>query len=267
MIEAKHLTYSVFGHTALQDISFKIPNGKVYGILAPAGAGKSTLLGLLSGALTPDRGQVKINGFDMASEPHRARTCIGYVPTPPPLYDFMTPFEYLRFAAEAKGLPSLRAMRQIHETMELTDIDGVKNRLISNLSQAARARLGIAQALIGKPEILLLDEPAAGLDARATEEIRELIRLLAEDHTILLSSSDPTEVEALCEHAMLLSNGTMIANAPLEELSGDDETEGSLRALFLQTVTEARPADAPSVSSARKRDGKYELIDEEDAQA
>ncbi len=263
MIEAKQLTCISEGCTAVRDISFKIQNGRVYGILGPSGAGKSTLLGLLAGALVPDAGQVKLNGFDMASEQARARACIGYAPAKPPLYDTVTPFEYLSFVADAKGLSSLRAMRQIHEALELTDTDSVRDRLIGNLSEAARVRLGIAQALIGKPEILLLDAPTAGLDPRSASELRELIRMLSEAHTVLLATADLSEAESLCDHVLLLSNGTLLANAPLEDLAGNAEAEGSLRALFLRASAEAAAAEVQPAPT-RTRDGAYELIDEED---
>lgn len=183
MIEVKNLTKIYGDHTAVDGLSFKINNGKIYGLLGPNGAGKSTTMNMMTGCLAPTSGSVKINGFDMFDEPLRAKKCIGYLPEIPPVYGEMTPLEYLRFVADAKGVPYNRAIRQVQEAMELTHIDDMQNRLIKNLSKGYRQRVGIAQAMLGNPDIIILDEPTVGLDPKQIAEIRELIRTLGEIKT------------------------------------------------------------------------------------
>ena len=218
MIEVKNLTKVWGDRVAVDHVSFKINNGKIYGFLGPNGAGKSTTMNMIAGCLAPTCGQVKINGFDMYDEPLKAKQCIGYLPEIPPLYNELTPFEYLRFVAEAKGVSYERAVRQVHEVMELTLIDGVKDRLIRNLSKGYRQRVGIAQAMLGNPDIIILDEPTVGLDPKQITEIRELIRRLGEMKTVIISSHILAEINEICDHVLILSHGKLIANAPIEEL-------------------------------------------------
>ena len=218
MIEVKNLTRRYGDHLAVDGISFKINNGKIYGLLGPNGAGKSTTMNMMTGCLAPTSGSVKINGFDMADEPLRAKKCIGYLPEIPPVYGEMTPLEYLRFVADAKGVPYNRAIRQVQEAMDLTHIDDLQNRLIKNLSKGYRQRVGIAQAMLGNPDIVILDEPTVGLDPKQITEIRELIRRLGEIKTVIVSSHILSEIEELCDHVLIISGGRLIANAPIEEL-------------------------------------------------
>ena len=227
MIEVKELTKVWGDRVAVDHVSFKINNGKVYGFLGPNGAGKSTTMNMITGCLAPTHGTVKINGFDMYDEPLKAKQCIGYLPEIPPLYNELTPFEYLRFVAEAKGVSYERALRQVHEVMELTLIDGVKNRLIKNLSKGYRQRVGIAQAMLGNPDIIILDEPTVGLDPKQIIEIRNLIRKLGEMKTVIISSHILAEISELCDHVLILSGGKLIANAPIEELQS--KTNGNAR--------------------------------------
>ena len=218
MIEVKNLTKIYGDHTAVDGLSFKINNGKIYGLLGPNGAGKSTTMNMMTGCLAPTSGSVKINGFDMFDEPLRAKKCIGYLPEIPPVYGEMTPLEYLRFVADAKGVPYNRAIRQVQEAMELTHIDDMQNRLIKNLSKGYRQRVGIAQAMLGNPDIIILDEPTVGLDPKQIAEIRELIRTLGEIKTVIVSSHILAEIQELCDHVLIISGGKLIANAPIEEL-------------------------------------------------
>ena len=227
MIEVKELTKVWGDRVAVDHVSFKINNGKIYGFLGPNGAGKSTTMNMITGCLAPTHGTVKINGFDMYDEPLKAKQCIGYLPEIPPLYNELTPFEYLRFVAEAKGVSYERALRQVHEVMELTLIDGVKNRLIKNLSKGYRQRVGIAQAMLGNPDIIILDEPTVGLDPKQIIEIRNLIRKLGEMKTVIISSHILAEISELCDHVLILSGGKLIANAPIEELQS--KTNGNAR--------------------------------------
>ncbi len=251
MIEVKELTHLHGGTPALEGVSFKINNGKIYGILGGADAGKTTLLQLLAGVLTPTEGYVKINGFDTQKAPLRARSCIGFLPDPPSLCDELTPYEQLRFVADVRGLSELRAARSIHEALEWTDTDGVRDRLIKNLTESQRRRVGIAVTLIGNPEILLLDEPTAALPPREAEELLELLRALGESKTVLFTTRRPAELRALCAHVLALRDGKLIANAPLDEVEALDE------------LVPAQPAR--TVRQEPERDGEYELIDTKEA--
>lgn len=242
LIEVKELT-KIFGdRVAVDHLSFKINNGKIYGFLGPNGAGKSTTMNMMTGCLAPTSGTVRINGFDMYDEPLKAKQCIGYLPEIPPLYNELTPFEYLRFVAEAKGVSYERALRQVHEVMELTQIDGMKDRLIKNLSKGCRQRVGIAQAMLGNPDIIILDEPTVGLDPRQIIEIRALIRKLGELKTVIVSSHILAEVSEICDHVLILSNGKLIANAPIEDLQ--NSMNGTARILLSVRGDEAGVLEA-----------------------
>lgn len=218
MIEVKDLTKRYGDHVAVDRVSFKINNGRIYGFLGPNGAGKSTTMNMMTGCLAPTSGSVRINGFDIFDEPLKAKRCIGYLPEIPPLYEDMTPYEYLSFIADAKDVPYGRAQRQVHEVMELTRIEDVKDRLIKHLSKGYRQRVGIAQTMLGNPDIIILDEPTVGLDPKQITEIRALIRRLGEKKTVIISSHILAEISAVCDHVLILSEGRLIANAPIEEL-------------------------------------------------
>lgn len=227
MIEIKNLTKVYGDHTAVDCLSVKITNGKIYGLLGPNGAGKSTTMNMLTGCLAPTSGSVRINGFDIFDEPLKAKQCIGYLPENPPVYGELTPYEYLCFVAEAKGVSYERAQRQVHEVMELTQIDDMKDRLIKNLSKGYRQRVGIAQAMLGNPDIIILDEPTVGLDPKQITEIRELIRRLGEMKTVIVSSHILAEISEVCDHVLIIANGRLVANAPIEELQA--KTGGNVR--------------------------------------
>lgn len=227
MIEVKHLTKTYGDHHALKDISFKIANGKIYGLLGPNGAGKSTTMNIMTGCLAATAGTVKINGFDIYKDATEAKRLIGYLPEQPPLYEDMTPEEYLTFVAEAKGVHPERVGRQVREVMEQTNITDMKDRLIRNLSKGCRQRVGIAQALLGSPEIIILDEPTVGLDPRQLVEIREMVRKLGDKHTVIISSHILAEVSEVCDELLVIANGELIAQGELSELEamlGDTDT-------------------------------------------
>ena len=223
MIEVKNLTKVYSTGVAVDGISFKINNGRIYGLLGANGAGKSTTMNMLAGCLAPTAGQIKINGFDIQTEPNKAKRYIGYLPETPPLYDDMTPEEYLSFVAEAKGVSYERGVRQVNEVIELLQLRPVKDRLIAYLSKGNRQRVGIAQALLGSSDIIILDEPTVGLDPQQIAEIRALVRKLGEKKTVIISSHLLTEIEELCDHVLILSEGKLIANAPIEELRENRE--------------------------------------------
>lgn len=227
LIEVKHLTKVYGAHKALDDVSFKIANGKIYGLLGPNGAGKSTTMNIMTGCLAATSGTVRINGFDIYDNAVRAKQLIGYLPELPPLYEDMTPMEYLLFVAEAKGVDPERCARQVREVMERTDIMSMKDRLIGNLSKGCRQRVGIAQAMLGNPEIIILDEPTVGLDPKQLVEIRELIRRLGESRTVIVSSHILAEVSELCDELLVISDGKLVAQGALSELEamlGDTES-------------------------------------------
>ena len=211
MIEVSHLTKKYGRHTAVSDVSFTIEKGHIYGLLGPNGAGKSTTMNIITGCLAATEGEVKIGGFDIFEQPRQAKALIGYLPEIPPLYSDATPHEFLRFVAEAKKVPSGKINAQIEAAEEMTGITDVSGRLIKVLSKGYRQRVGIAQALIGDPEVIILDEPTVGLDPKQIIEIRELIKKLGEDHTVILSSHILSEVQEVCDTVLIISRGKLVA--------------------------------------------------------
>ncbi len=212
MIVVKHLTKRYGNHVAVADLSFTIEKGVVYGFLGPNGAGKSTTMNIITGCLSATDGEVLIDGHSITEEPMKAKKLIGYLPEQPPLYMDMTPMEYLRFVAQAKGLSYKEQEEQITRVVEKTKLNDVQNRLIRNLSKGYKQRVGIAQALLGNPEVIILDEPTVGLDPAQIIEIRELIRELGKEHTLVLSSHILSEVQAVCDSIMIISKGHLVAS-------------------------------------------------------
>ena len=219
LIEISNLSYDCRGRRILDRVSMKVSNGKRYGIYGAPGAGKSTLLALLAGALTPQAGQIRINGFDMQREPVQARRCLGYLPQEIGFYRSMTVYELLDFVAAARGVPDNRRFLHVHETLEFSGMSELRNRPLSRLGTAGLRRLGVAQALIGNPEILLLDAPTEGLSHTEARELRELVREIAGvGKTVFLASAIPSEVLELCEEIFLLEEGCLSLPAPADEL-------------------------------------------------
>lgn len=219
MIEVKHLTKRYGGHTAVSDLSFTIEKGVVYGFLGPNGAGKSTTMNIITGCLGATDGSVSIDGHDISENPMKAKRLIGYLPEQPPLYMDMTPEEYLSFVASAKGIPRSQRDEQLRNVMRRTGIELMQKRLIRNLSKGYKQRVGIAQALLGDPEVIILDEPTVGLDPAQIIEIRELILELGRKHTIVLSSHILSEVQAVCQSIMIISKGKLVASDTAENLT------------------------------------------------
>jgi ABC-2 type transport system ATP-binding protein len=233
MIEINHLVKKYGDHVAVDDLSLTVESGKIYGFLGPNGAGKSTTMNIITGYLGATSGEVKINGHDIFGEPEEAKKCIGYLPEIPPLYVDMTVREYLDFVSELKKLEKSLRKRYVEEAMETTGITDVANRMIRNLSKGYRQRVGFAQAILGYPEIIILDEPTVGLDPKQIIEIRELIRSLGEKHTVILSSHILTEISAVCDHVFIISKGKLVASDSTENLvtlmSGAQEIELTVR--------------------------------------
>ena len=242
MIEVSHLTKRYGSHTAVRDLSFTIHQGEIYGFLGPNGAGKSTTMNIITGCLAATSGQVTVGGHDIFEEPQAAKRLIGYLPEQPPLYQEMTPEEYLDFVAQAKGLKGGMARQDVERVMELTGITDVSGRLIRNLSKGYRQRVGIAQALLGDPEVVLLDEPTVGLDPKQIIEIRDLIRTLGQEHTVILSSHILSEVQAVCSRILIISHGELVASDTPENLEQRFAASGALKLTVRATEEETRQA-------------------------
>lgn len=218
MIEVRHLTKRYGNTLAVDDLNFTIEKGRIYGFLGPNGAGKSTTMNIITGYLASTDGSVTINGHDILEDAEAAKKNIGYLPELPPLYFDMTVKEYLAFAAELKKIPKAERKNQISRVSATTKLDAVQNRLIKNLSKGYRQRVGIAQAVLGYPEVIILDEPTVGLDPKQINEIRDLIKGLKQKHTVILSSHILSEVSAVCDYVLIISHGKLVASDTPENL-------------------------------------------------
>ena len=229
MIEISHLTKKYGDHTAVKDLSLKIEPGRIYGFLGPNGAGKSTTMNIITGYLAATEGTVTIDGHDIFKEPVKAKSHIGYLPEIPPLYPDMTVLEYLTFAAELKGIPGKERVAQVDESIIMAGLSAVAGRLIRNLSKGYKQRVGLAQAILGNPDIIILDEPTAGLDPAQIIEVRDLIRELGKEHTVILSSHILTEISEVCNYVFIISKGKLVASDETHKLltgmSGSRETD------------------------------------------
>lgn len=227
MIEINNLVKKYGDHVAVDNLSLKVEPGKIYGFLGPNGAGKSTTMNIITGYLGATSGEVKINGFDIFAQPEEAKKCVGYLPEIPPLYIDMTVVEYLDFVAELKKLDKKNRKKYVKEAMDTTGITEVSSRMIRNLSKGYKQRVGLAQAILGYPEVIILDEPTVGLDPMQIIEIRNLIKKLGENHTVILSSHILTEISAVCDHVFIISKGRLVASDSTEmllsEMSGEQE--------------------------------------------
>jgi len=247
-VEVRNLTKKYENHLAVDNISFSIETGKIYGLLGPNGAGKSTTMNILAGCLAATGGQVLIHNHDIFEEQKEAKRHIGYLPELPPVYLDMTPRDYLMFVSEIKRVPKAQREAAMREIMNRTGVSEVANRLIGQLSKGYRQRVGIAQALIGNPEVVILDEPTVGLDPAQIIEIRKLIRELGKDHTVLLSSHILSEVSELCDEVMILSKGKLVARNTPEKLG---EMLGSGNRLYM--LVEGTEADVRAVLESTGR--------------
>ncbi len=218
MIEVRNLVKDYGGHLAVDHLSFTIYDGQIYGFLGPNGAGKSTTMNIMTGYIGATEGDVLINGHNILEEPEEAKKCIGYLPELPPLYVDMTVEEQLIFAAELKKIPKKERAQAVSEVMELAKLTDVKGRLIRNLSKGYRQRVGLAQAVIGFPPVIVLDEPTVGLDPKQIIEIRDTIKELGKNHTVILSSHILSEVSAVCDHIMIIDKVKLIASDTPENL-------------------------------------------------
>ena len=271
MIQVSHLTKYYGDFLAVNDLSFEIQDGHVYGFLGPNGAGKSTTMNIMTGCLSPTDGTVKIGGFDILEQPEAAKKLIGYLPEQPPLYPNETPQEYLTFVGEAKGLRGKELREEIDSAVQSAGIENVRDRLIGTLSKGYRQRVGIAQALLGKPQVIILDEPTVGLDPIQIIEIRDFIKELGKTHTVILSSHILSEVQAVCEQVLIISKGKLVAfDAPenLEKLllasngvtfqveAGKEDTESILAQAEGLSGWEIKEADGVCSVTANLAEGQ-----------
>ena len=246
MIEVSHLTKQYGNHLAVDDVSFTVADGQICGLLGPNGAGKSTIMNILTGYLSATSGQVTVAGHHLPEEADAAKACVGYLPEQPPLYPEMTVQEYLTFAAELKGVKKAERKEQVCRAARRTGLEAVLPRLIRSLSKGYKQRVGIAQALLGSPRLIILDEPTVGLDPAQVIEIRKLIRELGRAHTVILSSHILSEVQAVCQQILILSKGHLAAAGSLEELTADGK---SLEKVFLE-LTDGEPEEATGEEEA-----------------
>jgi len=219
LIEVKNLVKRYGEHEAVHGISFTIEKGRIYGLLGPNGAGKSTTMNIITGCIAATEGEVTVNGYDIYEDSVEAKSCIGYLPEQPPLYFDMTVEEYLEFVGRAKGLRGEKLYKACDSAVDKTGLNDVADRLIKNLSKGYKQRVGIAQAIISDPEIIILDEPTVGLDPLQIIEIRDLIKELGKEHTVILSSHILTEISAVCDYVIIISNGRIVASDTIENLT------------------------------------------------
>lgn len=256
MIEVRNLVKYYGDHMAVDHLNFTIQKGQIYGFLGPNGAGKSTTMNIMTGYLGATEGQILINGHDILAEPYKAKRDIGYLPEQPPLYMDMTVLEYLKFVAALKLIDKSIKSAQLDQVISLVRLEPVKNRLIKNLSKGYRQRVGLAGALIGFPEIIILDEPTVGLDPQQIIEIRQLIRGLAKDHTVILSSHILSEVREVCDHIMIIYQGKLVASDTPENLEqkmqGNETIELLVKGSPEQTGSVIR--QLPSILSSQIED-------------
>ena len=241
MIQVNNVVKSFDGFRALDGLTMSVEGGSIYGLVGPNGAGKSTIMNILTGYLAPTEGEVKVAGFRLPEQAQQAKACVGYLPEQPPLYPEMTVQEYLDFAAELKGVKKAQRREQVQQAARRTGLDQVMPRLIRSLSKGYRQRVGVAQALLGSPQLIILDEPTVGLDPAQVIELRRLIRELGRTHTVILSSHILSEVKAVCDKALILSQGHLAA---VVDLAAEERDLGEL---FLELT-------APEETSDKKED-------------
>lgn len=255
MIEVRNLVKKYGSHLAVDHLSFVVEKGQIYGFLGPNGAGKSTTMNIMTGYLGATEGEVLVNGHNMLKEPEEAKKRIGYLPEIPPLYTDMTVEEYLKFAAELKKVKRTKIASQVEQVMERIKLTDVRHRLIRNLSKGYKQRVGLAQAVLGFPEIIILDEPTVGLDPMQIIEIRQLIRELAKEHTVILSSHILAEVREVCDYVMIISKGKLVASDTPDHLEHLIEGEETLE---LEVKGSRRQAESILSGISGVKEAKYE---------
>ena len=265
MLTVEHLTKKYGRRTVVDDLSFTADNGEILGLLGPNGAGKSTTMNMLTGYIAPDSGSIILDDRDLTNPKNRKKVLIGYMPEVPPLYNDMTVREYLLFAAELKGIKYSLRKEKVSSLMEQTSVTDVKDRLIKNLSKGYRQRVGFACAILGDPELIILDEPTAGLDPRQIVAMRELILSLKKDHLVILSSHILSEIEEVCDHVLIISKGKLVLSDNTEHLL--EEHDESLEDVFLELTEDEQEEDTkesePLSSRFEDEEGSEEEAEDE----
>lgn len=257
MVKVEHLSKYYDDNPAVEDLNFELEENKVYGFLGPNGAGKSTTMNIITGCLAATDGTVTIGEFDLYKDPIRAKRLIGYLPEIPPLYLSQTVKEYLEFSAGLKKIPKERRKEEIESVMARTGVSDVQNKLCKALSKGYKQRVGIAQAILGDPKVIILDEPMVGLDPIQIIEIRNLITELGKEHTVILSSHILSEVQAVCEEVMIIAKGKLMTFGNLKELESDHGED--LEKLFLELA--ALPQEEESDSDTEEAEAEEELTE------
>lgn len=269
MIEVKNLTKTYGGITAIRGINFSVKKGEVVGFLGPNGAGKSTTMKIITGYMAPTSGQASVAGFDVFENPIEVKKRIGYLPETPPLYTDMYVRDYLKYVAQLKGVEKNKIQAQVNDALEKTHLQDVQKRMIQNLSKGFRQRVGIAQALVSNPDVLILDEPTVGLDPKQVAEIRDLIRALRGQHTIILSTHILPEVQATCERIIIVNQGQIVAQDSLEGLMANQKGRRKILLKTKQTGKDVEQSlrDLSGVSDVRAvgADLEIEMADDEKA--
>ena len=243
MIEVKNLTKRYGHHTAVNDLSFSINAGEIVGFLGPNGAGKTTTMNIMTGFIAATKGDVMINGFDIVAEPEQAKAQIGYLPDTPPVYGDMRVDEYLSFVADIKGVKRTSRKEMLEKIKQQVHINDVSRRLIKNLSRGYRQRVGLAQAMVGNPRVIIMDEPTIGLDPKQIIEMREVVKALGKKHTVILSSHIMQEVSAVCDRVMIINKGRIVAQGTPENLSAElTKSSGKIQVRIKADPTQIREA-------------------------
>lgn len=258
MLKVEHLTKKYGKRTVVDDLSFTAEKGEILGLLGPNGAGKSTTMNMLTGYLAPDNGSIDLDDKDLTNPKNRKKVLIGYMPEIPPLYNDMTVKEYLIFAAELKGIKRTLVKTRVDEVMEQASVTDVKDRLIKNLSKGYRQRVGFACAVLGDPELIILDEPTAGLDPRQIVAMRELILSLKKDHLVILSSHILSEIEEVCDHVLIISKGKLVLSDNTEHLL-EEHNDESLEDVFLELT------DDESLGKKKETDAVSSRFEDDEA--
>lgn len=261
MIEVSGLVKSYGPIHAVKDIQFRVKKGEVVGFLGPNGAGKSTTMKIITGSMAPTGGSVRVAGFDVFEDPVEVKKRIGYLPENPPVYGEMSVESYLAFVAKLKGVSGADVSRQVAKAIEKTDLGSVRRRLIQNLSKGFRQRVGIAQALVSDPEVLILDEPTSGLDPRQVVEVRALIKELKGEHTIILSTHILPEVQSMCERIIIINRGRIVAEDTLDGLSTRMAGSAQVRLKVARPNAQVETAirAVPGVVAVTSVDGGYSV--------
>ena len=267
MIEVDNIVKTYGDYQAVNHLSFKLEKGKIYGFLGPNGAGKSTTMNIMTGYIAADSGTVTINGHDILKEPEEAKACVGYLPEIPPLYMDMTVGEYLRFVCELKKVPKKDVREHIVKILADTMLGDYEHRMIRNLSKGYKQRVGLAQALVGDPEVIILDEPTVGLDPQQINQMQDFMRSLKDDHIVILSSHILSQVSAVCDYILIMSHGELVQQGSEEELEAGENKSQVLKVRLLAEPSQIKEAlkgiahiKSIEISDSKDADGAYEAV-------